>query len=142
MLREGKPRLTGLPSRGAARGIKAVALLGAANMLGKFTTDRMPAGAKACETAARAVVEELRGRRPLGALKLQVAHGVQVLWDAPAFREFLAITGENFTQFWSRIAPEEATSTCVAEVSAGMLIWLKSPEASKSWRPILPPANS
>ena len=118
--------LRDLPSRGVARGIKALALLGAANMLGRFEPNTISGDVLEGAQAALHVVEELNSGRRLGALKLQVAHGVRVLWEDASLREFLSAADANFSAFWSRTVPSELTSTYVANVCDQMISRLEN----------------
>jgi len=119
--------LTDLPTRGLARGLKALALIGAGALV-----DLRASGAgrpiEQSQRIAKEIVSELMQDRPWGALRLQVWLGVWVLSDEPRMQQFLRTCKESFVQFWLPTEPKKPVSGSVQHLSGLMVEWLARAE--------------
>ena len=123
--------LAELPSRGLARGLKALALIGAATLVG-LRPPRAGRDVQGSRNIAREIVSELSQNHEWGALKLQVSLGVWVLAGEPSLQQFLRACKQSFAQFWSRTERDKPVSVAVQHLSDLMLDWLQSAEQMPS----------
>ncbi len=116
-----------LPCRGLARGLKALALIGAGALVG-LRPSGIGREAKKTHAIAREIVSELGQKHMGGALRLQVWVGVWVLSSESSLEQFVTSCKESFVRFWSRSEPEKPISVTVRHLSDLMVDWLGSSE--------------